>query len=267
MLIVISPAKSLNFESPPAELGALGQAAHTRPRLLDESAELIAALRLYTPDALAQLMDLSPALATINSARYQAWLPTTAQKKSRQALFAFDGDVYGGLDAKTLSLPQLDWAQQHLCILSGLYGLLKPLDRIMPHRLEMGSALPTARGRNLYAFWGDTITQVLNAQLQTQKAPVLINLASTEYFKSVNTRALKAPVVECRFEERRGGAYKIISFSAKRARGLMARYAIARKASKPEQLQAFCAEGYAFDATASSAALYVFRRESSPAAV
>lgn len=261
MLFVISPAKSLNFESPPAELGALASAAHTRPRLLAQSAELIAAMRHYSPEALAELMDLSPALATLNVARYQAWLPTTAQKKSRQALFAFDGDVYGGLDAKTLSAPQLTWAQDHLCILSGLYGLLRPLDRIMPHRLEMGSALPTARGKTLYAYWGDTITELLNAQMRLNTSPVLINLASTEYFKAVNTRALTARVVECRFEERRGGVYKIISFSAKRARGLMARYAVATKATKPEQLQAFNAEGYAYDAAASSAALYVFRRE------
>jgi cytoplasmic iron level regulating protein YaaA (DUF328/UPF0246 family) len=173
--------------------------------------------------------------------------------------------VYEGLDAKTLSADDLAWAQNHLCILSGLYGVLRPLDYMQPYRLEMGTALPNAHGQNLYKFWGAQIAEYLNAQLQkqTQQAPqaVIVNLASQEYFKAVDRKALQARVVECVFEDFKGGKYKIISFNAKRARGLMARYAVTQRVSKVEQLKKFNLEGYAFEASASEADRWVFRRK------
>ena len=194
-------------------------------------------------------------------ARYQAWSPKFTAKNSRQAVLAFNGDVYEGLDAKSLSADDLAWAQNHLCILSGLYGVLRPLDYMQPYRLEMGTALPNAHGQNLYKFWGAQIAQYLNFQLQQQPQPVIVNLASQEYFKAVDRKALQVRVVECVFEDFKGGKYKIISFNAKRARGLMARYAVTQRVSKVEQLKKFNLEGYAFEASASEAERWVFRRK------
>jgi len=209
-------------------------------------------------------MDLSDALATLNVARYGAWSRTFSADNSKQAVLAFNGDVYEGLDAGSLSQADLDWAQTHLGILSGLYGILRPLDWMQPYRLEMGTKLPNPRGKDLYAWWGDTLAEHLNQQLAEQGDNVIVNLASQEYFKAVDRKALSARVVECVFEDYKGGHYKIISFYAKRARGLMARWAIRQRASTPRQLEGFDLEGYAFHPAASSPERLVFRRAAQP---
>ncbi len=255
MLFLLSPAKSLDYDTP------AGDVPHTQPLFTKRSAELIEILRNYSPQQIAELMDLSDQLAGLNVARYQAWSPKFTAKNSKQAALAFNGDVYEGLDAKTLRAEDLAWAQEHVCILSGLYGVLRPLDWMQPYRLEMGTSLANAKGRNLYKFWGTQIADYLNERLQADKTPVVVNLASQEYFKAVDTKALKARVIECVFEDWKGGKYKVISFLAKRARGLMARYAATRRVSTPTQLEKFNLEGYAFDATASEADRLVFRRK------
>ncbi len=258
MLFLISPAKSLDYESP------LPDVAPTEPLFVGQSVKLIAALRKYKPAQIAGLMDLSPDLARLNAARYKTWRRVVPES-ARPAVLAFDGDVYGGLQAKTLKPEQLAWAQDHLCILSGLYGVLRPLDRMQPYRLEMGTRLATERGSNLVQFWGSRIADYLNQRLSADSDPVVVNLASQEYFKAVDTRVLSAPVVDCVFEELRDGNYKIISFMAKRARGLMARYAVTHKVTRSRQLEAFSAEGYRYDAAASQPLRLVFRRDGSPA--
>ena len=254
MLFLLSPAKSLDYESPLADL------PHSLPGFVDQSSELIALLRQRSPQQIAQLMDLSDALASLNVARYQAWQPKFTAANSRQAVLAFNGDVYEGLDARSLKPAQLQWAQEHVCILSGLYGVLRPLDRMQPYRLEMGTTLPNARGKNLYQFWGTRIADHLRQRAQSQPQPLIVNLASEEYFKAVDLKALQVPVVQCVFEEYRAGKYKIISFMAKRARGLMARYAIEKKVSTVKKLQAFDREGYAFAPEVSGPDRLVFRR-------
>jgi len=256
MLFLLSPAKALDYETPlPAGL------AHTRPQFSAQAAELIALLRERSPAQVAQLMRLSDPLAGLNVARYQAWSASHTQKNSRQAVLAFNGDVYEGLQARTLTAAQLDWLQQHLRILSGLYGVLRPLDRMQAYRLEMGTRLATSRGANLYQFWGARITEALNEQLAGERDPVLVNLASQEYFKAVDRKLLKARVIDCVFEDYKDGRYKVISFLAKRARGLMTRWAAQHKAGKPEQLAGFDLEGYAFAPAASDADRLVYRRQ------
>jgi len=203
---------------------------------------------------------LSDNLAALNVARYEAWRPKFTAKNSKQAVLAFNGDVYDGLEAKSLKPKDLEWAQDHVCILSGLYGVLRPLDWMQPYRLEMGTALTNLRGKNLYQFWGASIAQHLNAQLAKDKTPVVINLASQEYFKAVDQKILKARVIECVFEEYKGGKYKVISFFAKRARGLLARYAIQKHIQNPEKLKAFNLEGYAYEDSESDVNRWVFRR-------
>ena len=254
MLFLLSPAKSLDFESPPRDVPA------TDPLFVPQSAALIDVLRKKSARQIAALMDLSEPLARLNVDRYQAWTPQFTDANSRQAVLAFDGDVYGGLQARTLPDDALAWAQAHVCILSGLYGVLRPLDRMQPYRLEMGTALKTRAGPNLYRFWGTRIADYLNERLQGDRTPVVVNLASQEYFKAVDRDALRARVVECVFEEWKGGRYKIISFNAKRARGLMARWAVERRLELPRQLEAFDAEGYAFTPDASEPDRLVFRR-------
>jgi len=254
MLFLLSPAKALDYDTPSGHL------PHSEPLFVTQAAELIDVMRAKSPQDIATLMKLSDALSSLNAARYQAWSPTFTAHNSKQAALAFNGDVYGGLDAKSLSASQLDWAQSHLCILSGLYGVLRPLDRMQPYRLEMGTALVTARGKNLYQFWGAQIAGYLNERAAAKVSPVIVNLASEEYFKSVDRRALKAPVVACVFEEWRGDKYKIISFMAKRARGLMVRYAIENRLDTVEKLKGFGSEGYGFDASASAPDRLVFRR-------
>lgn len=256
MLFLLSPAKSLDYETP------IGKLPHSLPGFVAQSSQLIDLLRQRSPQQIAQLMDLSDKLASLNVARYEAWRPEFSAANSRQALLAFNGDVYEGLDAKTLSAAQLNWAQAHLCILSGLYGVLKPLDLMQPYRLEMGTALANERGKNLYQFWGPQLAQYLNERAAAQAGPI-VNLASEEYFKAVDLKALRVPVVQCVFEEFKGGKYKIISFMAKRARGLMARYAIEKKISTVKKLQGFDREGYAFAPEASQPERLVFRRSPS----
>ncbi len=218
-------------------------------------------LREKTPAEVAALMSLSDQLATLNVARYAAWRPRFTAGNAKQAVLAFDGDVYGGLDAKSLTPTQLDWAQQHVAILSGLYGVLRPLDWMQPYRLEMGTRLATPRGANLYQFWGSRIAESLNERQAGEKAPVVVNLASQEYFKSVDRKALRARVIDCVFEDYKAGQYKVISFLAKRARGLMARYAVQHRLASPARLQGFDLEGYAYAAAASGPDRLVFRRK------
>ena len=256
MLFLLSPAKALDYDTPlPAGV------PHTPPLFVPESAALIEVLRRQSPAQIASLMKLSDALASLNVARYEAWSPRATARNARQAVLAFNGDVYEGLRARTLTATQLDWLQQHLCILSGLYGVLRPLDWMQPYRLEMGTRLKTDQGANLYQFWGTQIADYLNQRLAGDKAPILVNLASQEYFKSVDRKVLQARVIDCVFEDYKGGGYKIISFHAKRARGLMMRYAAQHRISSPQKLQGFDLEGYAFAPAASEPDRLVFRRK------
>ena len=260
MLILLSPAKSLDYDTPAAT------DRHTLPHFIDESAALIEVLKPYTPAQLASLMDLSDALSTLNVARYAAWQPKFTAANSKQAVLAFNGDVYEGLDAASLKPADLDWAQEHVGILSGLYGILRPLDWMQPYRLEMGTKLANPRGKDLYAWWGDRLAEHLNQRLAEQGSDLVVNLASQEYFKSVKRKALKARVVDCFFEDWKNGQWKVISFHAKRARGLMARHAIQHRAKTLKALLSFDAEGYAHDAAASEPDRLVFRRRLSPVA-
>ena len=254
MLFLLSPAKTLDYASPLPDL------PHTLPVFSDDAARLVEALRHQSPQELASLMDISDPLAALNAARFQAWSRKSTAHNARQAVLAFDGDVYDGLQARTLQRADLEWAQQHLRILSGLYGVLRPLDWMQPYRLEMGTALRTGAAANLYQFWGSRIAECLNEQLASDKTPVVVNLASQEYSRAVDRKALKARIIECVFEEWRPGGWKIISFSAKKARGLMARYAITRRVETPRKLENFNLEGYAFDPAASQPERLVFRR-------
>jgi cytoplasmic iron level regulating protein YaaA (DUF328/UPF0246 family) len=255
MLFLLSPAKSLDFDTPAPGV------VHTQPQFVPQAQALIDILRERSPQEIAELMDLSDALSGLNVARYQAWSPKFTAKNAKQAVLAFNGDVYEGLDAKSLKADDLAWAQEHVAILSGLYGVLRPLDYMQPYRLEMGTKLANPQGKDLYKFWGTQISDYLNKQLSKQEQAVVVNLASQEYFKSVDRKALQARVVECVFEDFKGGKYKIISFLAKRARGLMARYAVLKRVKTVEQLKKFNLEGYAFEAAASEPDRLVFRRK------
>ncbi len=255
MLFLLSPAKSLDYETP------VGPVPHTLPAFLEDSAALIHVLRQKSPQQIAELMSLSDKLAGLNAARYENWSPKVSAKNAKQAVLAFNGDVYEGLDAKSLKSEQLQWAQQHVCILSGLYGVLRPLDWMQPYRLEMGTALATPRGKNLYAFWGRKIADYLNERAAEDASPVVVNLASEEYFKVVDKDHLKPRVINCVFEERKDGKYKIISFYAKRARGLMVRFAIENKLGTVKKLESFNLEGYRFSAEVSTPERLVFRRD------
>ncbi|MFM2058862.1 MAG: peroxide stress protein YaaA [Pseudomonadota bacterium] len=253
MLFLLSPAKSLDFETPTT-------VSATQPLWPDEAAGLIELLRPCSPAQLAELMHLSDALAQLNVARYALWRRKATPANSKPAVLAFDGDVYDGLQAATLDAAALDWAQQHLVILSGLYGVLRPLDALQPYRLEMGTRLANPRGKDLYAWWGDRIAAWLNERQAGEAAPVIVNLASQEYFKAADRKVLRARVVECVFEDWKTDRYKIISFHAKRARGLMARWAIEQRTSTPEALAGFDADGYAWDRAVSAPDRLVFRR-------
>ena len=258
MLFLISPAKSLDYDTrTPATI----QAMATEPLFMQRSAELIGLLRRRSVADVSALMDLSESLASLNVERYAAWSPQRSEANSKPAVLAFDGDVYGGLDAKHLSRADLAWAQQHLVILSGLHGALRPLDRLQPYRLEMGTALANRHGRDLYAYWGDAIARHLNERAALDPTPVIVNLASQEYYRVADRPAVLRPrVIDCAFEDWKGGEYKVISFFAKRARGLMARHAIKKRVRTPAGLKSFDAEGYAYDADASAPDRYVFRR-------
>ncbi|MCL2345745.1 MAG: peroxide stress protein YaaA [Desulfobulbus sp.] len=254
MLILLSPAKSLDFETPPHV------AAYTQPAFLEQSASLIEPLRCLSPADIARLMDLSDALALLNFHRYADWhLPFTPDN-AKQAVLAFDGDVYDGLAARTLSADDLAFAQRQVRILSGLYGILRPLDLMQPYRLEMGTRLANAAGKDLYAFWGERLLTAINDELAGMARPVVVNLASEEYFKAAIGRKIAGTVVQPVFEDWKSGRYKIVSFYAKRARGLMTRFAVQNRLVEPEGLKKFAEEGYAFAAEASDATTWVFRR-------
>ncbi|RZI42257.1 peroxide stress protein YaaA [Herbaspirillum sp. HC18] len=254
MLIVLSPAKTLDYDTPSTT------EEHTFPDFIEHAAELIGALLPLSPADLSNLMGISDTLAVLNVTRYAAWSRRFTKENTKQAILAFNGDVYEGLEAASLSNKQLGYAQSHIRILSGLYGVLRPLDLMQPYRLEMGTRLANARGKDLYAFWGSLVTDSLNKAIAAHRTKVLVNLASEEYFKAVKPKELEADVITPVFEDWRGGRYKVISFYAKRARGLMARYAAQKGIVQPEKLKAFDAEGYAFDEKASGERTWVFRR-------
>jgi cytoplasmic iron level regulating protein YaaA (DUF328/UPF0246 family) len=258
MLFVLSPAKSLDFEP------AAPTVPHTEPLFVKQSAKLIKVLKTKTPLDVSKLMDLSDNLAAVNVARYQAWSSKFSASNAKQAVLAFDGDVYDGLVAKTLKPTQLAWAQDRVCILSGLYGVLRPLDWMQPYRLEMGTSLATDGGKNLYQFWGSQLADYLNTRLVADRTPLVVNLASQEYFKAVDLKVLKARVIDCVFEDWKSGQFKIISFFAKRARGLMARYAIEHKVGTPAGLKKFDVDGYRFVPEVSTPDRLVFRRKIAP---
>lgn len=254
MLIVLSPAKSLDYSTPsPTE-------NHTTPDFIDHSAELIDVLKQLSPAQIGSMMKISDPLAQLNTARFASWSKKFTSVNSKQAIMAFNGDVYEGLDAASLSPSQLAYAQSHMRILSGLYGVLRPLDRMQPYRLEMGTSLANSRGKNLYSFWGDTVTLALNRLLAKQTTRTLVNLASEEYFKVVKKATLDASIVAPVFEDWKNGKYKIISFYAKRARGLMARYAALNKITDPEELKEFDLDGYRHIPQDSDRGRWMFRR-------
>ncbi|HVL74627.1 MAG TPA: peroxide stress protein YaaA [Noviherbaspirillum sp.] len=254
MLIVISPAKTLDYDT------AAQTDVQTMPEFLDDAAELVSVLRKLSPAEIGSLMHISDPLALLNAGRYASWSSRFTKQNAKQAVLAFNGDVYEGLDAASLNAGQLDYLQAHLRILSGLYGVLRPLDLMQPYRLEMGTRLATGRGKDLYAFWGARVTEALGAAMRAAGANALVNLASEEYFKVVRPALLGVPVITPVFEDWKGGRYKIISFHAKRARGLMTRHAALHGITDPRALKGFDAEGYAFDAAASGDTQWVFRR-------
>ncbi|WP_436872243.1 peroxide stress protein YaaA [Acinetobacter haemolyticus] len=260
MLALISPAKTLDYET------ALPTDTYTQPRLLEQSQQLIDVCRKLSASEIASLMTVSEKIANLNVERFRDWNADFDFSNARQALFAFKGDVYTGLDAYHLKDQDINFAQQHLRMLSGLYGLLRPLDLMMPYRLEMGTKLKNSRGHNLYEFWGSIITDQINQDLAEIDAKVLVNLASDEYYKSVNEKKIKAEIVKPVFLDQKNGKYKVISFYAKKARGLMARYLIENKLNQVEQLKAFDSEGYYFDAESSSNKELVFKRDEQHAA-
>ncbi len=254
MLIVLSPAKSLDFDTP------INCKKSSNPALINDAATLMTILKELNVDQIGMLMKISTNLAELNAARFDLWSLYPIAHQNRQAVLVFNGDVYEGLSATSLNSGQLNYLQSRLRILSGLYGVLRPLDLIQAYRLEMGSPLLNASGKNLYAFWGGKITEMLNEAMQDQKIKFLINLASEEYFKAVRPALLNVPVITPIFQDYKNGKYKIISFFAKRARGLMARYCAVHKIKNPEKLKLFNVEGYAYCQEASDPMRWVFRR-------
>jgi len=258
MLMVISPAKTLDYETPPATQ------RFTQPQYLDHSQELILQLRDLTPAQISELMHVSDKIGGLNAARFGGWTPAFTPENAKQALLAFKGDVYTGMNAQTLSEADFDYAQQHLRMLSGLYGLLRPLDLMMPYRLEMGTKLANARGKDLYAFWGTRISEWLNEALADQGDDVLLNLASNEYFSAVKRSALNARIINTEFKDLKNGQYKIISFYAKKARGLMSRFVIEERINDPAALKQFDVQGYRYSAEQSKPDTLVFLRDHAP---
>jgi len=254
MLTVISPAKTLDFDTPTVT------DAYTQPVHLTQSRKLVRRLRELSADDISKLMSVSDSLAELNQQRFKQWKTPFKPENARQALFAFKGDVYLGLDAYSMNSADVEFAQDHLRILSGLYGLLRPLDLMQAYRLEMGTRLDTEQGSNLYQFWNDRITKSLNQELKQSQSQTLINLASGEYFKSIKPKQLKAAVITPAFKEYRDGQYKFIQFFAKKARGLMARYLIDKKIDDPEALKEFDYAGYGFSPELSDHKEWVFTR-------
>ena len=260
MLTVISPAKTLDFDTPPTTRRA------TQPQFLDRAAQLVDDARGLNPDDIRALMGVSENIAQLNHARFMNWAQPFSLDNAKQSVLAFKGDVYTGLEAETLSSAQLGFAQKHLCILSGLYGLLRPLDLMQPYRLEMGLRFANSGGKNLYEFWGDDITGALQKQLKKSGSPVLVNLASNEYFKAVKARELDADVVTPVFKDLKGDKYKVISFFAKKARGQMARFIIDNEINEPDGMKKFRVDGYRYNRTESTARELVFTRDKPPSA-
>ena len=258
MLILLSPAKKLDFTS------SIKSTPTTQPELLEHASALIKELKPLAPQDVSKLMGLSDPLSQLNYQRFQDWQRPFNTDNARQAVLAFQGDVYQGLDAGKMSNEDLAWAQERVRILSGLYGLLRPLDLMQPYRLEMGTKFSNQRGKNLYAFWGDVITEALNKHLSVTQnktdTPVIVNLASNEYFKSVRTGSTNATVITPAFMENKNGIYKIISFYAKRARGLMTSFAIRNRITRVADLKAFNAEDYRYNPELSHANKWVFSR-------
>jgi cytoplasmic iron level regulating protein YaaA (DUF328/UPF0246 family) len=254
MLIVISPAKTLDYETPPVTK------RHTKPAMLKQSQQLIDNLRNYSALDLAELMKLSMKLAELNFDRYHDWQTPFTTKNAKQAALAMKGDVYTGLDAETLGDEDFQFAQAHLRILSGLYGVLKPLDLMQPYRLEMGTKLPNEAGKDLYAFWGESITQAINKALKAQGDEILINLASNEYYKSIKPNLIKGRIITPQFKEKKNGSYRMIGVFAKRARGLMSRYIIENQLTDPEEIKKFKTDGYRFSKQQSKDDQWVFVR-------
>ncbi|MBP74655.1 MAG: peroxide stress protein YaaA [Gammaproteobacteria bacterium] len=255
MLAILSPAKTLDFDSP------LVTDQHSAPEFTKDSAALIKTLRKLEPADIGSLMGISDKLATLNHDRYAQWSAKFDENSgARASILAFKGDVYLGLSAQTMSKQDFTWAQKRLRVLSGLHGLLRPLDRIHPYRLEMGTALANARGKDLYQFWGGKVTQALNETLAEQRSKVLINLASNEYYKVVQPENIDGRIVTINFKEWRREAYRFVSFSAKKARGLMARYMIDQRAEKADDLKTFNVEGYAYNEELSSEHEWIFTR-------
>lgn len=255
MLSLLSPAKSLDFETPSTSQ------VYTQPIFQKESLELIEQLQKLAPQDLCQLMKISDKLGSLNTARFQEWQLPFTLKNAKAAVLAFTGDVYTGLDAASLDNASLEFAQNHLGILSGLYGLLKPMDLIQAYRLEMGTKFVNKRGKDLYSFWQPLVTAEVKKRLEEQETPVLINLASKEYFKAINLKALNKPVITPVFKDWKNGQYKIISFYAKKARGLMARFILDNKIDQPDNLKKFNLEGYSFNSTMSEGDNWVFTRK------
>lgn len=255
MLTVISPAKTLDFDRPPATRRA------TRPGFIARAAELVEDARALSPGDIRQLMGVSETLAELNHQRFADWKTPFSLQNARQAVLAFRGDVYTGLDADSMGAAQLDFAQKHLRILSGLYGLLRPLDLIQPYRLEMGLKFANRGGRNLYEFWGQSITAELNREMHRSGSAVLVNLASREYFHAVQPAALEADIITPVFKELKAGRYRIISFFAKKARGRMARFIVDREINDPAELKKFKSDGYRYNRAESTAREWVFTRD------
>lgn len=254
MISLISPAKSLNFSN------ELPFNHSSTPVFLSEAKKLVNIMKIKSKHDLMEMMELSEKLAEINFLRFKSWSGGTKKEQCRQAIFAFDGDVYTGLDAYTLSKSDIEFAQDNLRILSGMYGILKPMDLIEAYRLEMGRSLNSERGNNLYQWWGDKITSEIQKLIQNSETQVVLNLASNEYFKSVNTKKLKADIITPQFKDEKSGKYKVISFFAKKARGAMARFVIQNKIHNPELLKAFDWEGYHFNSSLSVKNNWVFTR-------
>lgn len=258
MLILLSPAKNMNFDEAPPELIA------TKPEFLKEARELAAAARALSPAKLGKLMDISSKLAELNHARFEAFCGDGKSNTQKPAALAFNGDVYLGLNAKTLNAGGFAYAQEHVRILSGLYGLLRPLDAIEPYRLEMGSDLKNPRGKNLYEFWGDSLANAINKIVIAQIDKSIVNLASQEYFSAVASEALKFPVITASFKEEKDGKLRSLQFFAKRARGMMARWAIDNRVTKAEELKDFSVDGYRFRSKESGARDWLFSRPQPP---
>lgn len=257
LMAVISPAKTLDFDTPAVTKQT------SEIRFADQAADLIDVLRSYSVNDVRALMSLSEKLAELNVERFSNWQWPMPAQRSKQAVLAFKGDVYTGLDAETLGKAGLARAQQRLRILSGLYGLLRPLDQILPYRLEMGTRLPTERGRNLYDWWGTTLTETLDADMRASETQALVNLASNEYFKAIQPKRLSVPVIVPEFRDWKNGQYKMISFYAKKARGLMVRYMLDNDIRKVEDLKGFDLDGYRFDAARSTEQRWQFLRDES----